>query len=140
MPTDTSGTWKIADTTYYADGAASANVASGLTDPGGKTFVAGQLKDTGNTTGSIALSTTQFTEVEYALQATDNAGLGLPYCFRLYDTTAGAALNTYTVYAQATLESMSLTQAHYRWRNDDGGEGSGYQTIQVARSRWHDVQ
>ena len=139
VPTDTSGTWKISASSYYADAAASVNIDSGLTDPASKTFVAGQLKDTGNTTGSITLSTTQFTEIEYAVQATDNAVLGLPYCFQLYDTTAGRAMDTKTVYAQATLEPMSLTQGHYRWRNDDGGEATGYQTVQVANSYYGTV-
>ena len=102
VPTDTSGTWKITDTTYVAEPAASANASSGLSDPAGKTFVAGGCKDTGNTTGSITLSTTQFTEIEYAVQATDNAVLGANYCFRLWDTTGNKAMDTYTVYAQAT--------------------------------------
>ena len=134
VPADATGTWKISDSTYYTDGNASANVSSGLTDPGGKTFVAGQLKDTGNTTGSITLTSTQFTEVEYAIQATDNALLGANYCFRLWDTTGNKAMDTYTVYAQATLESMSLTQNHFRWRNDNGGETAGALTPTVVNS------
>ena len=134
VPTDTSGAWKIAATDYYTDGDASANVASGLTDPAGKTFVAGQLKDTSNTTGSITLTSSQFTEVEYAVQATDNAVLGANYCFRLWDNTGNKAMDTYTVYAQVTLESMSLTQNHFRWRNDNGGEGAGALTPTVVNS------
>ncbi len=121
VPTDTSGAWRITDTSYYTDGAASTNVSSGLTDPSGKTFVAGQLKDAGNTTGSITLTSSQFTEIEYAIQATDNAVLG-------------KAMDIYSVYAQATLESMSLTQNHFRWRNDNGGEGAGALTPTVVNS------
>ena len=132
VPTDTSGAWKIAATDYYTDGDASANVSSGLTDPASKTFVAGQLKDTGNTTGSITLTSSQFTEIEYAIQATDNAVLGANYCFRLWDTTGNKAMDTYTVYAQATLESMSLTQNHFRWRNDDGSDSAGSFTPSVV--------
>ncbi len=134
IPTDTSGTWKITDTTYVTEPAASNNVASGLTDPAGKTFVAGQLKDADNTTGSISLTSSQFTEVEYAIQATDNAQLGANYCFRLWDAAGNKAMDTYTVYAQATLESMSLTQNHFRWRNDNGGETAGALTPTVVNA------
>ena len=45
------------------------NVDSGLTDAA-TTFVAGELKDTGNATGSITLAADEFTEIEFAVKAT----------------------------------------------------------------------
>ena len=45
--------WQIADSTYFADEDSTSNVASGLTDPGGYTFAAGQFKDASDTTYGI---------------------------------------------------------------------------------------
>jgi hypothetical protein len=118
VPTDGSGDWQIVASTHFADGAATTNVASGLTDAE-PSFVAGEIKDTGNTTGSITLAVDTFTEIEFSIEATTNASYGSNYCFRLTNT------DTYTIYAQATLRD-DVQQIHYRWRNDDGTEaGSG---------------
>ena len=92
--------WAMAASANFADGDATANIASGLTDPGGSTFVAGQLKETTNQTGNITLEASQFTEIEYSIQAAAGATASGYYCFRLYDATGGSALNSYT-YAQA---------------------------------------
>jgi len=102
IPTDSSGHWQIVDSAYITDGEASANISPGLFDEAA-TFVAGMLKDAGNATGAITLAVDRFTEIEFALQATGNATLGGSYCFRLYDSTAAAPLDTYAVYAQASL-------------------------------------
>jgi hypothetical protein len=66
VPTDDSGYFKIIDSSYLTDGGATTDVANGLTDEA-STFVPGQVKDSGNTTGSITLSTDQFTELEFAI-------------------------------------------------------------------------
>ena len=100
VPTNTSGHWQIIGSSYFGDGDASTNVSSGLTDPSGAAFTAGQLKDTGTTTGSLTLYSNRFTEIEFAIQATSNATAGGDYCFQLYNSTSGAVLNGYT-YAQA---------------------------------------
>ena len=42
VTTSTGGHWVVTDTAYYTNGDATSNVASGLTDPGGYTFQAGQ--------------------------------------------------------------------------------------------------
>ena len=69
------------------------------------TFVPGEVKDTGSQTTAISLSTTEFTEIEYAVQATANASNGALYCFRL--TNAGSTADfTYVQYAQAVLEGV----------------------------------
>ncbi len=98
------------DSTYFSDAAATFNVSSGLTDPGGGNFTAGQLKDAGNTTGSISLDADDFTEIEFAIQATTNATAGGDYCFRLYNATNGAVLNTYTNYAQARVNGVTAVR------------------------------
>ena len=92
--------WAMAASSYFVDGDATSNISSGLTDPGGYSFVAGQLKESTNQTGSITLAASNFTEIEYSIQAASGATTGGDYCFRLYNATGGSALNSYT-YAQA---------------------------------------
>jgi hypothetical protein len=123
---DSSTHWNIVDSTYITDGAASSNVTGGLTDPGGSSWVDGELEDGEDSSDIITLAANEFTEIEFAIQATSNATTGGDYCFRLYDTTGGSALDAYPVYAQASIEGGAiLTQVHYRWRNDDGVELGG---------------
>ena len=125
--------WEVSNSTFITDGEATSNISPGLTDPGGgDTFVAGELKDTGNQTGDIALSSTQFTEIEYSILATSTAVDGDLYFFRLSDAGATSTF-TYSIYATATLALPAPDQLHYRWRNDDGGEtDSTWSTTTVA--------
>jgi alpha-tubulin suppressor-like RCC1 family protein len=102
VPTDTSGHWQIKDSSYYADGDPSTDISPGLTNEA-TTFVTGELKDTGNTTGSITLDADELTELEYSLKATANAVDGSNYCFRLYDATGTQVLDSYSVYAQVEM-------------------------------------
>ena len=74
----------------------------GLSDEA-TTFVPGEVKDTGNATSSITLASNEFTEVEYSIQATGNATAGGDYCFGLYDSTGASVLDTYDVYAEASV-------------------------------------
>ncbi len=78
------------------------------------TFVAGEIKDSGNTTGSITLASDTFSEIEFAIQATTNALDGTAYCFRLSN------VNTYTRYAKATTlaGTATITQNSYRFYVD----------------------
>lgn len=117
VPTDTSGDWQISASSYITDAAATTNIASGLTDEN-TTFVAGEIKDTGNVTGNITLGTTNFTEIEFSVQATTNATDGGTYCFRLNN------VDDYAVYAQATLASgaTAFTQSSYRFYIDSDNE------------------
>jgi hypothetical protein len=89
--------------THFADGDPTVNIDPGLTDAN-TTFVAGQLKESTDETSGIVLSGTEFTEIEYAVQATASATNGATYCFRLTD--AGTATSfTYTEirYGRVTL-------------------------------------
>ncbi|MFX1555401.1 MAG: hypothetical protein ACFFBV_15865, partial [Promethearchaeota archaeon] len=93
--------WQMSASTYITDGEATSDIAGGLTNEN-TTFVAGELKDTGNTTSGITLSSTQFTEIEYSIEATTNATDNQTYYFRV--TNAGSTTNfTYTVYPQVTM-------------------------------------
>ncbi len=62
VPTVATGHWQIVDSAGTIDGAATTNIAGGLTDEN-TTFEAGEFKDTGNQTAAIILSTTEFTEI-----------------------------------------------------------------------------
>jgi len=99
-----------------------------LANSEGYTFVTGEGRDTADTTGSIgALSASYYTELEYSFKATDSASAGVSYRFRLYDTTAGAALDSYTVWPEVTIYQVPIVdQTHYRWRNDDGEEAGSW--------------
>ena len=86
--------------------------------------MAGQLKDTGNTTTSITLASNRFTEIEYSVQATANATAGGDYCFRLYNTTGSATLNGYT-YAQARVSGTTAIAVVVSGTGEEsGGTGS----------------
>ncbi len=107
VPTDYSGHWHIATSTNITDAEATTNIASGLTDEN-VTFVAGQVKDTGNTTATVTLESDKFTEIEFSVLATGNATADPPYCFRV--TNSGATSGTgygfvYSQYATADISS-----------------------------------
>jgi hypothetical protein len=67
--------------------------------------VAGELKDAGDTTtGTIALVSDQFTEIEFSVQATAGATDAGEYCFKLVqDGSPDEDLDTYSMYAQVNL-------------------------------------
>ena len=101
---DTSTEWNMVASTHFADADATSNITDGLTDPGGgETFVAGELKESTDETSGITLGT-EFTEIEYALTATNAAIGGGTYCFRLTDAGIDAEF-TYseTKYGKVTL-------------------------------------
>ncbi|MEE9533653.1 MAG: IPT/TIG domain-containing protein, partial [Acidimicrobiia bacterium] len=89
--------------THFADGDLTSNINPGLTDEN-TTFVAGQFKESTDETSGITLSATQFTEIEYAVQATASAISGATYCFRLTDAvTATNFTYTETTYGKVKL-------------------------------------
>jgi hypothetical protein len=129
---DSSSEWNMVTSTHFADGDPSINISDGLTDAN-TTFVAGQLKESSDETAGITLGISEFTEIEYALQATASAVNGATYCFRLTD--AGVTTDftyTETKYGKVTLGGPDLQQLHYRWRNDDGGEGKAWWNASYA--------
>jgi len=96
VPSDNSLAWQMADSSYYADGNASTNIINGLTDEN-LAFVPGQLKEANNQTASLALSSTDFTEIEYNINPNTVAG-DATFCFRLTDQGDDSAI-TYEKYA-----------------------------------------
>lgn len=97
----TSSAWMITTSTNVTDGTATTNVASGLTDAN-NTFVAGQVKTTGNTTAAITLTSEQFTEIEYVVVA--NPSSTGSYCFRVTNNGSTTGM-LFTQYAQATVSA-----------------------------------
>ena len=99
--------FKIANSSYLIDGLATTDVASGLTNEE-TTFVPGQVKDTGNTTSGVTLEMNQFTELEFAIQPTDNVDLDSNYCFRL-TSASGTNIAARPVYGQMSFPAATWT-------------------------------
>lgn len=111
--TDYSGHWHIATSTNITDAEATTNIFDGggsvsaLTDEN-YAFVAGEVRDLQNTTSAITLESDKFTEIEFSVEATNNATADPPYCFRV--TNSGATSGTgygfvYSQYATADISS-----------------------------------
>lgn len=102
---DAGSAFVMASTSNLVDGNDTTNIATttgGVSDPSGQTFQgsnAGQAEND-DTAGPVTLSATQFTELEYALFATDQSGFETTYCFRVTDN--GTELPAYDVYAELT--------------------------------------
>jgi hypothetical protein len=99
--------WALSDTSNLSDGANTTNIATaigGVTDSNStfKTPNTG-VHDTSATTSPLTLLSTNYVELEYAVEPTDNATFGSTYCFRL--TGGGASLDAYDVYPQATIKT-----------------------------------
>jgi hypothetical protein len=106
VPTGSDGHWQIVDSNNLTDGDPTTNVPSGVTDEN-STFKAGEVKDTGNQTSAIPMTTSNFTEIEFALKATTNAQDGALYSFRLTD--GGDTTDfTHTQYAQAIISGVFI--------------------------------
>jgi hypothetical protein len=108
--------WEIVDSIYYSDPTATEDITDGVDDalpnPGGMTFVAGELRDdNSNSTGSITLDQNEFTEIEFTIQATNDAIDGTHYCFRLTDS--GTELDNYDYYAEVTLSGTAPVKDMY---------------------------
>ena len=103
------GAWDMSDSSNLTDGAHTTNIATstgGVSDEN-TTFQGtnGAVKDTSSQTSNITLSNTQHTDLEFSIEARDEASFGSTYCFRL--THAGMELPGYAVYAQATIRDNS---------------------------------
>ncbi len=102
--------WGMADSTNLTNGNDTTNISvanGGVTDENASfQGTNGGVRDTTSQTGSVTLSATQFTELEFSVEALVGAQDGGTYCFRLADGSGGA-LDTYHVYPQVMLESFS---------------------------------
>jgi len=81
-----------------------------LSNGDGFTYVSGEGRENIDTTGSIGpMSTSTYTEIEYAVRPTDEVVSGNSYCFRLFDTTLNGTLDTYVVYPELTIQSVETS-------------------------------
>jgi len=97
------GAFDVSDSVNLTDGDDTTNIAvsaGGTTDPGGGSFETpnGAVKDTASETGAITLAASEFVEIEYAIEATADAGDSTTYCFRVTD--AGTNLQAYDIYPE----------------------------------------
>ena len=99
VPTDDSGDFKIINSSYVTDGQATTDVPSGLTNEE-TTFVAGQVKDTGNTTGGVTLDHEPVHGAGVCDPGHGQRGRGSELLFPAVTTLQGPALGTYSVYGQ----------------------------------------
>ena len=105
---------QIATTEHFAmhptvnltHGEPTTNLASGITD-GNSQFHPGSVMTVVSQTDEISLGESEFTELEYSIEATENAVSQQAYCFRLTD--AGIPLDSYAVYAEATDQTQDPT-------------------------------
>lgn len=106
------GDWDMFNSSSITDGNNTTNIAvatGGVTDEN-HTFISASagVKDTSSTAAAISVSSEQFIEIEYSIQALAAATDGGTYCFRV--TNAGTATNySYSLYPQATVTGGSLT-------------------------------
>ena len=119
-----SGTWtKVEDASgctgpfclaaaQLSDGAATTNVASGLTDEN-SSFIVGTQQEDAATTTHVSLETINFTEFEYSLQATTQAAEGTAYYFRMAVVSGGnaAVLDGYDVCPSLITQTPTPTPA-----------------------------
>ena len=88
------GAWNMADSVNLAEGDDTTNIAiaSGGVSDGAGTFVTpnGGVRDAGSQTGVISIAAVDFTELEYSIQATNEASEGVGYCFRVVNSVSPA--------------------------------------------------
>ncbi len=105
------GAWDMTLSSNIADGDTT-NIATstgGTTDENSTFVGTGALRETTSSSGSITLSSTEFTELEYAITATGLAIDGDTYCFRV--TNAGTPITAYAVYPEVSITSDLLVTA-----------------------------
>lgn len=133
VPTNYSLHMHLSTSTIVTDATPTTDFAGSLTNEN-MTFVAGQIKTTGNTTAAITLPSDSFTEVEYGVSATSLATGGATYCFRLNDNLTPSRM-VYSQYAKVQLASGlavsgSLDSAVFDTFTTTGaGQGPAYNSI-----------
>jgi hypothetical protein len=119
-----SAAFEVASTSQLVDGNDTTNIAvanGGVSNPN-TTFLTpngGQLEDSDEST-ALAVSSTEFVEVEYALLLADTSAFGATYCLRVTD--AGIPLSTYSQYPELTVQER---QDFYIQRGTETVSGTG---------------
>jgi hypothetical protein len=133
VPTDATGDFQIVGS-QLADGAATSSTVTGLTDPGGYTWVDGEQEENSNTTDSITLDEARFTEIEFSIQATSNATSEGNYCFKLVKSGSGD-LDNYTFYAEGVMEpATAITLVSFAATGEGNSVRVDWQTAQEIRN------
>ncbi|MCD5381114.1 MAG: hypothetical protein LR008_00890, partial [Candidatus Pacebacteria bacterium] len=117
------GAWDMSLSSNIADGNTTDIALASLgamTDENTNFIGTGALRETTSDSGSITLTSTQFTELEYSIEATVDSGYDTDYCFRVSD--AGADLNSYTTYAELTTMEK---QDYFIQRGNETVSGTG---------------
>lgn len=101
------GEWAVGTSTFYATGGDTTNisVANGGVSDENISFISNNnaLIEGSSQTALIVATTTDFLELEFAIQPSQTVVEGATYCFRLTD--AGTPLRNYDVYAEANITS-----------------------------------
>lgn len=107
VPTVAGSDWIVTNTPNLTDG----NATTHQITASNPTFTAGVVKDTGNQTNALTVSSEQYSEIEYSIFASSSAPDGAGYCFRL--SNAGVTTTfSYPVYPQVSLAAAaSLTMS-----------------------------
>jgi len=120
VPTDGTKHWRMATSSQFVNGAI-ANAR--LTNSEGYTFVNGKMiEDPSNSSGNITMTESRYTELEYAIFATNNATIAGTYCFRV--TNSGSALNSYNKLAVVTIGGNTNTTPYFTSDPSDNGSAS----------------
>ncbi|MCK4540294.1 hypothetical protein KAU09_04030 [Candidatus Parcubacteria bacterium] len=109
VPTDSSGHWQMATSSYFADSDPS---TAQLNNTESYSFVAGDMVEyPSNSSGNISLSEGWYTEIEYVIKATINAQSAGTYCLRA--TNAGTPMDAYDIFPVITLSGVTNTSPFF---------------------------
>jgi hypothetical protein len=100
---DLGGAWDMSLSANITDGNTSdidSFVLGAMTEENAVFDGVGALRETTSESAAITLTDAEFTELEYSIEATEDAGFATDYCFRVTDS--GTALPAYSQYAELT--------------------------------------
>lgn len=96
--------WNMFDSSFLTNGEDTTNIAVGTGGVSDEniSFLSpnGGVRDTESRTGSTTLQTTEFVELEYSIESTNDTAYNTTYCFRV--TNNGVPLFSYTSYPEIT--------------------------------------
>ncbi|MBU4216903.1 prepilin-type N-terminal cleavage/methylation domain-containing protein [Candidatus Parcubacteria bacterium] len=120
--------WKMYNSSNINDGDATTD-STGITNEN-TNFKASQIKDTGSQTSALTLTSSDFTEIEYSLEA-DGSASEKTYCFRL--TNAGATTQfNYIEYPEISI--VGDDNIYIKSFNNDGSEHWGVKRVHLDSS------
>ena len=108
----TSSAFRICNSDFLTDGATTTRKLSEIT---GSTFIPGYILDDSNPSSVLNFEKDEFTEMEWAIQATEKASPLKTYYFRLSDS--GESIGIYSDFPEVEVEADNalLFQNYYRW-------------------------